>query len=64
MRFLSLKGEVEDYDYVVFDDSLARNKNRIRIEFEDDDDDLSEPIKWKLFLMRQLTLLQLEKAHS
>ncbi|NDG31695.1 hypothetical protein EB118_16700, partial [bacterium] len=60
VRFLVLKGELEETDYLALDDTLARNKNRIRIETEDLDE-LPEPIRWKLFLIRQLALFEAER---
>jgi hypothetical protein len=58
LQFLQLQGEVDDTQVVVFDDSIARNLNRLRVaDLEDDSQDLPETVQWRLFLARQLAVL-------
>jgi len=46
---------IDDEDYIV--DSRTRNQNRIvTVDKNGDVDDLSDEIKWKLFLARQAAL--------
>lgn len=45
----------------MFDDSIARNLNRLRIIDQNYDfrsEDLPERIRWRLFLARQLAILR------
>jgi len=47
---------IDDEDYIV--DSRVQNQFRTYKLDEEDDDDLSDEIKWKLFLARQLALIK------
>lgn len=63
-----LKGEVNDESYVIFDEDIARNLNRLRVvkdpDSEDEEDALPDEILWKLFLARQVALLSINKAYT
>ena len=62
---MQLKGEVDDTEVVVFDDSIARNLNRLRVkDLENDSQELPESIRKKLWLARQLALLKFDELHS
>jgi len=47
----------------VFEDAVHRSYSRPKLE-ELAEDDLPEYIKWRLFLARQLALLQYKKIHG
>jgi len=58
LRFLQLRQDWDDTNVIVFDDAIARNLKRLRVESQDDELDLSDRIKWKLFLARQMAILK------
>ena len=56
----SLILEGNDLGFTIDDESIHRGFRRPEIAFDhiDNDDDLSDEIKWRLFLARQLALLK------
>jgi hypothetical protein len=55
---------VEDVDYIVQADDLATGYRRRDLNKVEHKDGISEQVRWRLFLARQLALLKYKEIHS
>jgi len=64
LTYITLKGQLDDTDYWFVNEDIARNLNRLKvINDPDEEEDLSDYVRWRLFLARQLALLSINKAY-
>ena len=55
---------MEDVDYIVQADDLATGYRRRDLNKIEHEDDISERVRWRLFLARQLALLKYKEIHG